>query len=409
MSNTSVAKFEYATSSVVRARALLSDPDRWLWDGYLAAANVTLLVGQWKGGKTTLLSVLLARLGAGGVLAGLRVRPGRAVVISEEAEDLWAERIERLALGDQLTLLSRPFRGRPTPDAWQQLVDSLVARHQDQPFDLVVIDPLAAFLPGRTENDAGGMLDTLLPLQALTLLGVSVLVLHHPRKDEKVPGRLARGSGALSGSVDILIELELIGSAADDDRRRKLSAFSRHRSTARRMVIELTEDGTDYVSLGDYVGNDFEDNWPILAGVLEDADHKLTRKQIRDYWPEDFVRPSAMMLWRWLDRAVKEKRVLSEGTGRRGHPFVYWLDGMEEVWKSVPGYLPPLEWPFKRITLVEALAERARKAEQKERREERRAMRLAQKRAAGSATGEQPMEASPVVNDGPTPLAREAP
>ena len=45
---------------------------------------------------------------------------------------------------------------------------------------------------------------------------------------------------------------------------------------------------------------------------------------------------TTLPLWRWLDRAVKEGLVLVEGTGRRNHPFRYWLDGMEEVWKSDP-------------------------------------------------------------------------
>src|SRR5262245_33402532 len=38
----------------------------WLWHGYLARGGVTLLTSQWKAGKTTLLSVLLARLETGG-------------------------------------------------------------------------------------------------------------------------------------------------------------------------------------------------------------------------------------------------------------------------------------------------------------------------------------------------------
>src|SRR5262245_38485074 len=36
----------------------------WLWQGYLAPGAVTLLTSRWKAGKTTLASVLLARLGA---------------------------------------------------------------------------------------------------------------------------------------------------------------------------------------------------------------------------------------------------------------------------------------------------------------------------------------------------------
>jgi hypothetical protein len=215
------------------------------------------------------------------------------------------------------------------------------------------------------------MLDVLLPLQALTRLGVAVLVLHHPRKAASAPGRMARGTGALSGSVDILVELELVGGAADDDRRRRLSGFSRHRATPRRVVIELTADGADYVSLGEDVGHEFEDNWPVLSGVLEDASQKLTRAEVLAQWPADFVRPSAVVLWRWLDRAVKDGRVLVEGTGRRNHPFKYWLDGMEEVWKTDPRQrfldslppLPPLPpLPFgERKTLAEVKAEREKR------------------------------------------------
>jgi hypothetical protein len=51
----------------------------WLWHGYLAAGNITLLTSQWKSGKTTLLSVLLAKMAQGGVMAGLRVKPAKAL------------------------------------------------------------------------------------------------------------------------------------------------------------------------------------------------------------------------------------------------------------------------------------------------------------------------------------------
>ena len=40
----------------------------------------------------------------------------------------------QLILGGQ-----RPFRGRPTPDQWQQLIDSLVARHAAVGFELLAM------------------------------------------------------------------------------------------------------------------------------------------------------------------------------------------------------------------------------------------------------------------------------
>src|SRR5262245_5142908 len=67
----------------------------WLWHGYLARGQITLLTGQWKIGKTALLAALLARLGAGGALAGRDVRAGRAIVVTEEGSALWLGRCLR--------------------------------------------------------------------------------------------------------------------------------------------------------------------------------------------------------------------------------------------------------------------------------------------------------------------------
>src|SRR5215468_2362925 len=71
----------------------------WLWHGYLAPGNVTLLTSQWKSGKTTLVSVLLAKLAGGGTLGGLPVAAGKVAVVSEEGTAHWAERSRRLAFG----------------------------------------------------------------------------------------------------------------------------------------------------------------------------------------------------------------------------------------------------------------------------------------------------------------------
>src|SRR5262249_11081689 len=140
----------------------------WLWQGYLAHGNVTLLTSQWKAGKTTLLSVLLACLNTGGLVAGLPVRPGKAVVVSEESPAHWAGRSQKLDFGDHVLWLCRPFRGKPRREERLALVDYLTALSLQRGLDLVVIDPLAAFLPGLSENNAASLLDMLLPLQRLT-------------------------------------------------------------------------------------------------------------------------------------------------------------------------------------------------------------------------------------------------
>src|SRR5437016_5873026 len=85
----------------------------WLWQGYLAAGNLTLLTSQWKTGKTTLLSLLLDRMKSGGALVGLPVKVGKAVILSEEAPALWLERSHRFDFTEHVTWLCRPFAQQP--------------------------------------------------------------------------------------------------------------------------------------------------------------------------------------------------------------------------------------------------------------------------------------------------------
>jgi hypothetical protein len=324
-----------------------AEPLRWVWYGYLAAGAVTLLTSRWKAGKTTLLSILLARMGAGGALAGSAVAAGRAVVVSEESPDLWRRRGAKLGFGPHLGFLCRPFRGKPTTGQWQALIDRLGAEHARRGLALAVIDPLANVLPGPDENSAAAMLAALAPLQRLTAAGVGVLLLHHPRKAAGPDGPAPRGSGALPGFADVLIELDGPARGAADDRRRTLRAVSRFEETPPLRRIELTADGTDYAVAADTGAEEFAGGWAVLRTVLEDTRHKLTRREVLAAWPQDHPKPDAATLWKWLERAVAAGLVARDGAGRKAAPYRYWLPGREaELYGdglvSLPE-LPPLE------------------------------------------------------------------
>jgi hypothetical protein len=318
----------------VRAAAAAARTD-WLWHGYLVPGGVTLLTSLWKAGKTTLLSVLLHRMKVGGELAGAAVTAAQAVVVSEEDPALWERRSRRLDFGEHVSWLCRPFRARPTPAEWRALIDSLAALRRERGTDLAVIDPLASFLPGRDENTAGLMLEALLPLQALTAEGMAVLLLHHPRKQSAAPGQTARGSGALSAHVDVILEMTTV-SADPDDRRRRLLGFSRFTETPADRVIELNAEGTHYAALGDFAEQEFLRGWRLLRLVLTDARDKLTRREILDAWPADEARPSDTTLWRWLERAAARDLLRREGAGHCTEPFRYWLTEKEAVWREDP-------------------------------------------------------------------------
>src|SRR5204862_7541827 len=128
---------------------------------------------------------------------------------------------------------------RPAPAAWAYLIDHALDLRAAGQLDLFAVDPLASFLPGRSESDAGTLLEMLQPLQRLAAAGAAVLILHHPRKKPSDEGSSARGSGALLGFVDIILELHRVGQLHSDERRRRLIGLSRHADTPRKLVYEF--------------------------------------------------------------------------------------------------------------------------------------------------------------------------
>jgi hypothetical protein len=315
--------------------ALKEPPADWLWHGILARSNVTLLTSQWKAGKTTLLSLLLARRKQGGTLAGLAVQPGKTLVVTEEAPALWADRARRLDFGGQVCFLSRPFSHIPDQREWQALVDRIGELSDQHGIDLVAFDPLAPYL--RNENTPRGIYETLLPLTALTRRGLATLLCHHPGKGARPIGQAARGSGALPGHADIVIEMRHPG-GNPFTRKRRFLGLSRFAETPRRLLLELDAEGNDYLPVPEDKNDPTGRQWETLLLVLEDAPQKLTRQDILAEWPPDFLRPERVTLWRWLDRAVANNQILCEGSGRKADPFRYWLPQREEVWKQDPWY-----------------------------------------------------------------------
>jgi hypothetical protein len=330
---------------VVAARNLdkqRSAPPSWLWHGYLGPGKLTLLTSQWKSGKTTLVSLLLARMQNGGLLAGLPVAAGKAFVISEESEADWRARFQSLGAGDSVDLLCRPFAAQPTMDQWLALIETAAALHDRQGTALLVIDSLAHFLPAHNENSAAGLLECLTPLQRLATAGMSVLLPHHPRKGKTVAGQAARGSGALPGFVDILIEMAYFGQPDDLDRRRRLVAFSRHDETPRHLLIELKPGGTDYMVLQSGVEASFGERWQAVLDVLGEASSKLTRQEILEKLPDD-DKPDSSTLWRWLARAVAEGVVRQEGRGRPQDPLRYWLPARQNMMRPDGGTIEDMQ------------------------------------------------------------------
>jgi AAA domain len=302
----------------------------WLWRGYLAPGQLTLLTSLWKSGKTTLLSLLLSRLKEDGELLGLPVRPARALVLSEESTDLWQRRRQRLVFGAHTDLISRPFAGKPSDADWRALIDHAGNVLGTEGGRLLVIDTVATLMPSGVETNADCMVRALAPLRRLAEQGIAVWLMHHPHKGKSRAGQWARGTGSLPASVDIVVEMHAFRPDDPDDRRRWLLGHSRHEETPRRLLIEWTADGADYRVLTDPPDEDFERGWSAIRRVLSAGEAPQTAAEILRAWPATSAPPSRATLPRWLARAVQRQLVCCEATQRRNAPYRYWLVAGEE-------------------------------------------------------------------------------
>jgi hypothetical protein len=246
-----------------------------------------------------------------------------------------------------------PSRGRGPPRrSGSPLVAGLEALHRQEALDLVVIDALAALLPGYAETCAPKLLDCLLPLQALAGRGPAMWLMHHPAKGTRADGQTGRGSGALSGFADIVMEMSCCRRARSRDRRRRICAYSRYVETPRHLILELSADGTDYLVRTDPAGAALVQPWPELLHILANATDKITQQQLLERWPVEDGAPDRSTLSRWLRRAVRQGVVCRAGTGYRDSPFRYWLAGREA-----------LLWPGNNASEEEKQAWRERLAE----------------------------------------------
>jgi hypothetical protein len=302
----------------------------WVWDGYLAKGYITLLIGLWKAGKSTLISHFLRASEAGGSVAG-EVQPCRVAVITEEGQGLWARRRDDVGLGENVLFSVRPFKGRPTHLAWQAYVDWMAAKVKSENITAVIIDTWQSVSPCDDENDAAGMMQALGPLHRITEAGAAVLIVHHPKKGDAAEGQACRGSGALPGFVDIILEFRRFNAESPEDKRRKIKSHSRFDETPPEAVIELTPTGYRFVGTNSEAKQ--SDRFKVIEEILSQTDW-LTSDGIHGNWPAgDVPCPGQRTVDLDAKKGAEQGRWIKEGTGKRGDPFRY---------QFVSRTLPPL-------------------------------------------------------------------
>jgi DNA-binding transcriptional ArsR family regulator len=293
------------------------EPD-WLWDGYLAPGTVTALAGRPKVGKSTQMFALVSAITSGATFLDRSTRKTGVLILSEEREDTLSEKARRFSLGDGVQVLMRHQAQRMT---WPQIVEESLGHCRELDLGLLVVDTWDKWtgLRGDSENSAGAVLEALEPIMHAAGERLAVLILAHQRKSRGEFGEAVRGSNALTGSVDIIVELERPPAAImGGETMRVLRALSRYGATPDELVCSLTEAG--YVAHG---------------GTLE-VRHEAEREQVRDAVEAaqeataDEIGVAIEMpkgsVMRHLEELERTGFVHRGGRGVRGDPF-RWMPG----------------------------------------------------------------------------------
>lgn len=216
----------------------------WMWEGYLAPQNVTLLSAHPKAGKTTFTFHLLRAIWSGHEFLGQATHPCPVLYVSEEADTLIAARAGQLGFSQMWPIgfvTAEPGRTWRGTIAYIEHYLTMFAE------PLVIIDTLSRHWMVENENEASAVESALRPLLDLVRNSrAAVLCIHHLRKSGGPEGLGARGSTALGANFDILLELSRM-SPYDTTPRRRLEALSRYELTPPSRTLQLTAGGYEVI------------------------------------------------------------------------------------------------------------------------------------------------------------------
>jgi hypothetical protein len=323
--------------SAAELRDATPDEPPWVWDGYLAHGGITLVAGKPKAGKSTLVLALVEALAAGATsFLGRAITPGAVVYVSEEGAGTL---VNKLPASHTIRVLTREAAW-PRP-SWPVLVEAAAQEGRRIGAALLVIDAFAfwaSFAEG-AENDAAATQGAIAALGPATTAGLAVVLVHHQRKSGGEGGDAVRGSGAIFGAVDALVEVERPDEKAPRGHRR-LVAVGRWPSTPAVLLVDRDPTTCAWRVLG--TADDRHDAGELglrerIIDALPDDHHGITERALVELLDVDARKVSSP-----LRNLVHDGGVCRSGGGRKGDPYLY--ERMPS--QVVPAVSPPAQGSY---------------------------------------------------------------
>jgi len=296
---------------------------------YLAFGAITELDGKPKAaGKTTFVLAMTGAILDGEPFLGHPTTEGPVVMLTEQPPSSLRAALLRAGLADREDFILLSW-AEAAGTAWPEIVDVAADACREIGSRVLIVDTLPQFagLRGDAENNAGDALEAIGPLQLLAADGFAILVTRHDRKAGGEVGESARGSGAFTGAVDIVLALGR-ETQASRPTMRHLGCLSRFEETERDLVIELV--GARYEVIGTSAEALAAAAREKLLGALSVEPSGL--EEIAQGIGEPTASVRALLNTLYAQAAVER-----HGGGRKGDPYTWSLSsGDGHVFPFVP-------------------------------------------------------------------------
>ena len=283
----------------------------WLVRGYVAHEALTLLSGWPKVGKSTLLFALVAALQEGSLFLGLEAKQSGVLILTEERRGTLASKVQRWNLNGSVHSLRRQ---QALEKSWAAVVHEAIVYCHRKGLGVLVVDTFSEWARIGNENEAGEILAAIGALQVAADTGLAVVVVSHQRKAPGRFGEAVRGSNALTGAVDIVLELERSLSFRDANTR-VLRAVSRYDETPDDLVIALTPEG--YEVRGDSETAKAEEEAEAILSALGGLGSGTADDLA------EAIELHSSKVRRHATRLFEDERIGRTGSGKRNDPFVW--------------------------------------------------------------------------------------
>jgi DNA polymerase-1 len=188
----------------------------WFIDGVLGRGLITELVAKVKLGKTTfMLQGIRAGIAGDAEYCGRAVKPLRAAYVTEEGYQTFQIAMHRYGLNDLVdhdaffTVFDfETEQVDPRKNNLPFVVDSLIRHCAEDHIDVVILDTISIIAGLDEEDHSGKAAGVMAEIRRLATAGLAVAILRHSRKSGGDVGDAGRGSSAISGYCDILLQIE---------------------------------------------------------------------------------------------------------------------------------------------------------------------------------------------------------